>query len=421
MKEDARKLLELHEQMKIHEWRKISKSFEVCQCGMCRGSNNAYNSKARRVNRYSRIRQNIYPTDWMTLSELRSKEKWISSKMVFADRIKDYLIQFPFWAGYYAKNGEAELMDVHLQDDQFLLEHSVKNKIFNPEIEARLRSNETRLLAYLENKAQHEGTKGEMEIDEESRESLMINGGSYFSYQLAKLEGPGDDTRQACCEQDEGTQMVDYSRYIDNAPSDMVKEFLIKYANEGNSNAVGYIYHYCDSFKLFRDEELKKALFLTPRGTSRWIQGIRLKDKIKEEDRKEVSERMIAFPEFKGAEELRELTRANIIPLTPEVANIVMTCSYGGEKHNAPKLFDRKLWNVLISRPSGWAKGFLTNWKRELRNRWTEDIERLEKEVKDAKTNARMVEARLKSRECVELKAWAHSLLQDYKKVMAVK
>ena len=109
MREQARKVIELHELMNSHDWIPVSKSFQVCKCGMCRGSNSAFNS--RQTRRQRRWGHQSAPTDWVTLSEMRTMQKWVQHKMIWADRIKDYLVQFPFWAGHYGqKTGNAELI-----------------------------------------------------------------------------------------------------------------------------------------------------------------------------------------------------------------------------------------------------------------------------------------------------------------------
>ncbi|NBK23364.1 MAG: hypothetical protein EOM68_15195, partial [Spirochaetia bacterium] len=200
MNEQQRKTLELHELMGVHEWIPISQSFQVCKCGMCRGSESAYHRRKPRNNRRRRHAVNFTPTDWQTLSEVREVKNWFQAKMSWVDRVKPYLIEKPFWAGYYGKaEGNQELIERMKQDTELLYKHAIETKDFSEETEEQLRGDAEKLLRFLQTKRSHLNVDT-IDISEESRQTLIINLEDYKLIQMAKLEGPKDDTRQKLIE-----------------------------------------------------------------------------------------------------------------------------------------------------------------------------------------------------------------------------
>ena len=427
MKEDARKLIELHELLDSHEWKAVSYSFQVCACGMCRGSGDAYGQRStinvsRRGRRWgTRTNTSVtQPTDWMKLSEVTTEHKWFLKKAPFIERIKDYLIQFPYWAGVYGnKTRSEELINVMKQDPNLLLQHACRIHDYSEENEAQLRDSVERIIAFLDNKKEHISAKHFMPVSSETRQSIFLNGTPYQVLRLAKIEGPKDDTLAKTME-GEAANLDDYMTDVLKKIHPAGLQLLLGQAAVPiNSDARERLLNVTMHFNLFSNPVIKATMLRYVDSLGGWANAIKYhieEEPVKVREFADVAKRCV---ELKNSDTLFTLVKDSLVPLTVENVETVVEYGYSGDKLPVVEQFDQALWNKMIelAQTKRMAKEYLQKWKRYLRTRWTRDIYRLEQETRNCKEQGVYDRAKATSKACAQIKAWAHGLLVQYKTV----
>jgi len=205
--------------------------------------------------------------------------------------------------------------------------------------------------------------------------------------------------------------MYDYAMRVDKAPSKMVEDGMIAVVRDDNDYEARMLLHYAQEFDLLRKPEIVKVLTRNEAMAVEWLYALKEKKILKDEDVASIRESLIREGKSKG---LSEMLRHTLIDLTPQILDIVLRLPRLVNVVPTPAKFDRAIWKVACTVEND----LLVRWKRKLKDHWTEDISLLERSVKRLKSEGKNVEARMKSKECAALKAWAHGILVDYKRVV---
>ena len=417
MKPEQLKIIEVHEIMDAHEWKHVSKSFEVCKCGMCRGSSTMFHAKQTAKSR--RRNGTFVADDWINLSKVESERNWFKFKMKHVDRIQEYLVQFPFWAGYYGKKtGNAELIEVMKQDPTLLLQYSLEHKEFDEEVEEKLRGNVSRLFSFLDAKYRYldnSGNKNDFEIMEESRTFLLLNSSPQELLHLAKLDGPADDIKTILCEKGDSEQLNEYSGLYAKAASEDITKRLIELLQLQNYYSIPSLIEYASNFGLLQNPEIKSALYKYPEGIKSWILEMKENKELLPSMVLEAKDLLISI---RGKGQISRLISKDILELNAELlAFLIKEDTYLGDL-DLPVDFDRPMWEVLINNNTPESVQFLKKWKQQLRIRWTNLQADQDAKAAEFERQGKFVEAKVWRKQRAATSKWAHNLLTEYKKIV---